>query len=55
MWLGLSVHEKKFNSFSEGTFSVFAEMVGPPVTKNFFRVQQSRLRLEPRVSFYITV
>ncbi|KAG7462453.1 hypothetical protein MATL_G00185020 [Megalops atlanticus] len=26
MWLGLSVHEKKFNSFSEGTFSVFAEM-----------------------------
>lgn len=27
MWLGLSVHEKKFNSFSEGTFSVFAELV----------------------------
>lgn len=27
MWLGLSAHEKKFNSFSEGTFSVFAEMV----------------------------
>lgn len=27
MWLGLSVHEKKFNSYSEGTFSVFAEMV----------------------------
>ncbi|XP_026170896.1 myoferlin isoform X7 [Mastacembelus armatus] len=26
MWLGLSVHEKKFNSFSEGTFSVFAEL-----------------------------
>uniref|UniRef100_A0A671TZ67 Myoferlin n=1 Tax=Sparus aurata TaxID=8175 RepID=A0A671TZ67_SPAAU len=26
MWLGLSAHEKKFNSFSEGTFSVFAEM-----------------------------
>ncbi|XP_061083381.1 myoferlin-like [Conger conger] len=25
MWLGLSVHENKFNSFSEGTFSVFAE------------------------------
>lgn len=27
MWLGLSAHEKKFNSFSEGTFSVFAELV----------------------------
>ena len=27
MWLGLSAHEKKFNSFAEGTFSVFAEMV----------------------------
>lgn len=27
MWLGLSAHEKKFNSYSEGTFSVFAEMV----------------------------
>lgn len=27
MWLGLSAYEKKFNSFSEGTFSVFAEMV----------------------------
>ncbi|XP_051779715.1 myoferlin-like isoform X2 [Erpetoichthys calabaricus] len=26
MWLGLSTHEKKFNSYSEGTFSVFAEM-----------------------------
>ncbi|XP_072229894.1 myoferlin-like isoform X2 [Leuresthes tenuis] len=26
MWLGLSVHEKKLNSFSEGTFSVFAEL-----------------------------
>ncbi|XP_028288019.1 myoferlin-like isoform X2 [Parambassis ranga] len=26
MWLGLSAHEKKFNSFSEGTFSVFAEL-----------------------------
>uniref|UniRef100_A0A8C5B5I5 Myoferlin like n=1 Tax=Gadus morhua TaxID=8049 RepID=A0A8C5B5I5_GADMO len=26
MWLGLSAHEKKFNSFAEGTFSVFAEM-----------------------------
>ncbi|KAL4641016.1 myoferlin [Arapaima gigas] len=26
MWLGLSTHEQKFNSFSEGTFSVFAEM-----------------------------
>lgn len=27
MWLGLSAHEKKFNSFAEGTFSVFAELV----------------------------
>lgn len=27
MWFGLSAHEKKFNSFSEGTFSVFAELV----------------------------
>ncbi len=27
MWLGLSAHEKKFNSFSEGNFSVYAEMV----------------------------
>ncbi|XP_042364022.1 myoferlin-like isoform X2 [Plectropomus leopardus] len=26
MWLGLSAYEKKFNSYSEGTFSVFAEM-----------------------------
>ncbi|XP_045925077.1 myoferlin-like [Micropterus dolomieu] len=26
MWLGLAAHEKKFNSYSEGTFSVFAEM-----------------------------
>ncbi|TSK22735.1 Myoferlin [Bagarius yarrelli] len=26
MWLGLSAHEKKFNSFAEGTFSVNAEM-----------------------------
>lgn len=27
MWLGLSANEKKFNSFSEGNFSVYAEMV----------------------------
>uniref|UniRef100_A0A665VEZ9 Myoferlin like n=1 Tax=Echeneis naucrates TaxID=173247 RepID=A0A665VEZ9_ECHNA len=26
MWFGLSAHEKKFNSFSEGNFSVYAEM-----------------------------
>ncbi|XP_061765119.1 myoferlin isoform X3 [Nerophis ophidion] len=26
MWLGLAAHEKKFNSFAEGTFSVFAEL-----------------------------
>ncbi|XP_071319383.1 myoferlin-like isoform X2 [Trachinotus anak] len=26
MWLGLSAQEKKFNSFAEGTFSVFAEL-----------------------------
>ncbi|KAM8837558.1 myoferlin-like [Spinachia spinachia] len=26
MWLGLSAHEKKFNSYTEGTFSVFAEL-----------------------------
>ncbi|XP_069548793.1 myoferlin [Brachyistius frenatus] len=26
MWLGLSAHEKKFNSFAEGNFSVYAEM-----------------------------
>uniref|UniRef100_A0A8C4E0W6 Myoferlin like n=1 Tax=Dicentrarchus labrax TaxID=13489 RepID=A0A8C4E0W6_DICLA len=26
MWLGLSAHETKFNSFSEGNFSVYAEM-----------------------------
>nr|XP_020638558.1 myoferlin isoform X2 [Pogona vitticeps] len=26
VWLGLSAVEKKFNSFAEGTFSVFAEM-----------------------------
>lgn len=30
MWLGLSTHEKKFNSFSEGNFSVYAEMVQQP-------------------------
>jgi len=29
IWLGLSAVEKKFNSFAEGTFSVFAEMVCP--------------------------
>lgn len=34
MWLGLSAHEKKFNSFSEGTFSVFAEMVYHSKIKN---------------------
>lgn len=27
MWLGLSALEEKFNSFSEGSFSVYAEMV----------------------------
>lgn len=27
MWFGLSTYEKKFNSFSEGNFSVYAEMV----------------------------
>lgn len=27
MWLGLSAHEKKFNTFSEGNFSVYAELV----------------------------
>lgn len=27
IWLGLSTVEKKFNSFAEGTFTVFAEMV----------------------------
>uniref|UniRef100_A0AAY4D2T6 C2 domain-containing protein n=1 Tax=Denticeps clupeoides TaxID=299321 RepID=A0AAY4D2T6_9TELE len=26
VWLGLSAYEKKFNDFSDGTFSVFAEM-----------------------------
>ncbi|MEQ2285002.1 hypothetical protein AMECASPLE_027346 [Ameca splendens] len=26
MWFGLSAHEKMFNAFSEGTFSVFAEL-----------------------------
>ncbi|KAJ8365691.1 hypothetical protein SKAU_G00145220 [Synaphobranchus kaupii] len=26
MWMGLSANEKRFNNFSEGTFSVFAEM-----------------------------
>ncbi|XP_032101404.1 myoferlin isoform X5 [Sapajus apella] len=26
IWLGLSAEEKKFNSFAEGTFTVFAEM-----------------------------
>lgn len=27
MWLSLSAMEEKFNSFSEGSFSVYAEMV----------------------------
>lgn len=27
MWLGLSASEKKFNTFAEGNFSVYAEMV----------------------------
>ncbi|TNN74621.1 Myoferlin [Liparis tanakae] len=26
MWLGLAAHEKKFNAYTEGTFSVFAEL-----------------------------
>ncbi|KAL0992853.1 hypothetical protein UPYG_G00099800 [Umbra pygmaea] len=26
IWLGLTAHEKEFNTFSQGTFSVFAEM-----------------------------
>lgn len=26
MWIGLSAHEQKFNSFSEGNFSVYAEL-----------------------------
>lgn len=35
IWLGLSAVEKKFNSFAEGTFSVFAEMVRPPLLSHF--------------------
>lgn len=35
IWLGLSAVEKKFNSFAEGTFTVFAEMV-PSVTSASF-------------------
>lgn len=27
MWLGLSANEKKFNTFADGNFSVYAEMV----------------------------
>lgn len=35
IWLGLSAVEKKFNSFAEGTFSVFAEMVCPALLSYF--------------------
>lgn len=35
IWLGLSAVEKKFNSFAEGTFSVFAEMVCPSLLSYF--------------------
>lgn len=35
IWLGLSAVEKKFNSFAEGTFSVFAEMVRPSLLSYF--------------------
>ncbi|PKU37663.1 myoferlin isoform x2 [Limosa lapponica baueri] len=35
IWLGLSAVEKKFNSFAEGTFSVFAEMVSPSLLSYF--------------------
>lgn len=27
MWLGLAAHEKKFNSYAEGMFNVYAELV----------------------------
>lgn len=35
IWLGLSAVEKKFNSFAEGTFSVFAELVCPSLLSYF--------------------
>lgn len=52
MWLGLSAYEKKFNSFSEGTFSVFAEMVFHlPQTSRQNSVAQSASRSK-HISFY---
>lgn len=34
MWLGLSANEKKFNTFAEGNFSVYAEMVAMAQSDN---------------------
>lgn len=38
MWLGLSAHEKKFNTFSSGNFSVYAEMVRTSAPKYYWNV-----------------
>lgn len=38
MWLGLSAHEKKFNTFSNGNFSVYAEMVRTSAPKYYWKV-----------------
>lgn len=52
MWLGLSVHEKKFNSFSEGTFSVFAEMVRL-LSQRTFSECSSQVSISNHVSLFI--
>lgn len=52
MWLGLSVHEKKFNSFSEGTFSVFAEMVHL-LSQRTFSERSSQVSILNHVSLFI--
>lgn len=57
MWLGLSAHEKKFNAFSEGTFSVFAELVNPFLSKRkyCFLCSQSFMVMLTKVNIYYSV
>lgn len=52
MWLGLSAYEKKFNSFSDGTFSVFAEMVYPHLKSSW---QKSACKTKHFCFYCITV
>uniref|UniRef100_A0A2K5SE65 Myoferlin n=1 Tax=Cebus imitator TaxID=2715852 RepID=A0A2K5SE65_CEBIM len=47
IWLGLSAEEKKFNSFAEGTFTVFAEMVPLMISLPFLLCTKRNLESEP--------